>query len=208
MKLLFENWRKYLLTEGMKTVDDLLNFKDEEFPDEELEIYVLVQNKGNITYITYASIDDRGRMYNLGYNDAINGMIGIVPPSHNPDDGPCSDAWQVKLSSATPGWGPLLYDIAIEYATLNGNGLIPDREEVSDDARGVWDKYVNSRTGDGVDNHQLDDLNNTLTDIHTDNCNQDISGDEDEWQKSSLSKRYTKSPTTINKLGERYINKT
>jgi hypothetical protein len=206
MKLLFENWRKYVLTEGMKTVDDLLNFKDEEFPDEELKIYIRVREEGNITYISYASIDDRGRIYNLGYNDAINGRIGIIPSEHK-ENGPCAGAWQVFWSSATPGWGPLLYDIAIEYATLNGNGLIPDRKEVSKNARRVWDKYVNSRTVDGVDNHQLDDLNNTLTDIYTDNCNQNISGDGDEWQKSPLSKRYTKAPTTINKLGDRYINK-
>ena len=209
MKLIIENWRKYLLNEAMKTVEDLLNFKDEEFPDEDLDIYVVVQprNINNITYVTYASIDESGQTYNLGYNDAINGKVGISPPNENPDHGPCDGTWQVRLSSAAPGWGPLLYDIAIEYATLHGNGLISDREEVSDDARAVWDYYVNSRTGDGVDNHQLDDLNNTLTDIEVDNCDQNISGGKGEWLESSLSKRYTKPPTTINQLGDRYIDK-
>ena len=55
---------------------------------------------------------------------------------------------------------------------------------------------------------QLDDLMNTLTpDIEEDNCEQAVAGWHPEtesgtgtWVESPLSKRYTKSPTTIRQL--------
>jgi hypothetical protein len=82
---------------------------------------------------------------------------------------------------------------------------------VSDEARAVWDYYLGQR-GD-VDNHQLDDLKNTLTpEIEVDNCDQYIAsvGGKYDWVENSLSKRYTKKPTTINKLKElgRFIDQT
>ena len=61
MKLIMENWRKYLLTEAAMTVDDLMNFTDlddKEFPDQDLEIYILARNnhEGG-TEFWYASVD-------------------------------------------------------------------------------------------------------------------------------------------------------
>jgi len=219
MKLLLENWRKYL-TEAAMTVDDLMNFKDEEF-GEDLKIYIRVRPNAydGGTNFTYASIDVDGEIYDFGYNDAVMGEVQIVPSNYSPKDGPCDGAYQVKWAIATEGWGPLLYDVAIEYATKYGNGLISDREEVSDDARAIWDYYLGQRSD--VDNYQLDDLTDTLTpEIDVDNCAQDIIAPEWEhsgplWRRellknSSLSKRYTKTPTTIielEKLG-RLMNET
>ena len=210
MKLLLENWRKYLLTEGAKTIEDLLSFKDEE-SGEDLKIYIRARATGNGSIeITYASVDVNGKIYELGYNDAIHGEVEIVSANYGHDDiGPCDGAYQVKWSTATEGWGPLLYDVAIEYATMHGNGLISDREEVSDEAHAVWDYYL-GRRGD-VDHHQLDDLKNTLTpEIPEDNCDQYIAsvGGKYDWVENSLSKRYTKPSTTIDELGERYIDET
>ena len=123
------------------------------------------------------------------------------------DDGPCGDAWQVGGSAATPGWGPLLYDVAMEWATLNGGGLVSDREIVSGDAQRVWDYYMANR-GD-VTGIQLDDLENTLTPEEHDNCNQHsaerMTPPDVSWQDSPLSKRWTKPPTVmaaLKKLGK------
>ena len=199
MKLLMENWRKFI-SEGMKTVDDLVSFVDEEFPEYQTDIYVLISKSqyGGIEF-SYAAKDEDGKIYELGYNDAIKGKVHITPMGPN-DPAPCEGAYQVKWASATKGWGPLLYDIAIEYATTHGNGLISDREEVSDKARPVWDSYLNKR-GD-VESHQLDDTHNTLTPEEEDNCDQYIAGlgGKYDWQESALSKRYTKSRATIAKL--------
>ena len=63
--------------------------------------------------------------------------------------GNCHGAWEVvwtrvdKLYRAE-GWGPLLYDIAMEVA--GPDGLIPDRASVSDDALAVWTFYLNRRS--------------------------------------------------------------
>ena len=122
-----------------------------------------------------------------------------------PEDGLgfCAGAWMIGSTHATSGWGPMLYDVAMEYATMKGGGLVSDRGAVSPSARKVWDYYLNSR-GD-VTVHQLDDLQNTLTPEEEDNCQQKIAtynttGDlpkNVDWVKSPLSKRYTKDPETI-----------
>lgn len=129
---------------------------------------------------------------------------------HRPEEyeGPSSGAWIVSTTSAKKGWGPMLYDIAIEWATLNGPGLAPDRESVSPDAYRVWDYYLHKRPD--VKSHQLDTLYNTLTQAKDDNSEQMATSkylkvpkdklDPDGLRSSPLSKYYTKPPTTINLL--------
>jgi len=104
----------------------------------------------------------------------------------------------------------MLYDVAMEVATLKGGGLISDRAAVSGDARKVWDYYLANR-GD-VTGIQMDDMLNTLTPEEQDNCDQTVSlhnvrlsdlddkGNSLKWTESPLSKRWTKSPTTIEAL--------
>ena len=130
------------------------------------------------------------------------GKVAIMTPDH-----PCGGAWEVALSTASQGWGPMLYDVAMEWATQNGGGLVSDRSAVSPAARGVWDYYLSNR-GD-VQSVQLDDLRNTITPEEEDNCEQHAStvGRSSagmpkvvDFQGSPLSKRYTKPPTTMNAL--------
>ena len=62
-----------------------------------------------------------------------------------------------------------------------------------------------------VNGIQLDDLKNTLTPDGEDNCNQGVTQKMGNrgypWQDSPLSKRWTKTPTTLNALraGKRLI---
>ena len=131
--------------------------------------------------------------------------------------GNCDGALKVSMVEASPGWGPLLYDCAIEFATIKAGGLIPDRVAVSDEARDVWDYYMNNRTD--VKAKQLDNEKDSFDNGPEDDCDQavarqvpggsddydaplDFSGD---WQASALSKKYSKAPTTINALRERWI---
>lgn len=58
---------------------------------------------------------------------------------------PGSSVMVVESSGATKGFGPLLYDIAMEEATKNGLSLVSDRKRVSDDAFRVWERYLNNR---------------------------------------------------------------
>ena len=116
--------------------------------------------------------------------------------------GPCLNAWEVKVSEVSDsGMGPLLYDIAME---LSGeHGLMPDRYEVSEEARSLWDFYLKRRYD--IEIRQLDNLADELTPgYEKDNCDQwtalqDRSAPD--WDISSLSKVYrSKGTPTIEAL--------
>jgi hypothetical protein len=118
------------------------------------------------------------------------------------DAWPCSGAFVVNSSGADKGWGPLLYDVAMEYASIKGGGLAPDRDTVSGDAYKVWEYYLKSRPD--VKKKQLDDTENYLTKDNRDNCGQgaaiEAGEDEDrEWfdKKNPLSKAYIKKPAKV-----------
>lgn len=137
---------------------------------------------------------------------------GAITITDYHDSGPCmsdmGDSWVIFIVDATPGWGPLLYDIALEYASSNGSGLMSDRKTVSDMARPVWDEY--DARGD-VRKFQLDishdeDLADEsemaipqLTpDVESDDCVQSKAievGGADGWMKSPLSRLYRKDGT-------------
>lgn len=63
----------------------------------------------------------------------------------SPKNGCPIGTYEIFYVEAVSGYGPLLYDIAIEWASSSGEGLMSDRESVSADARSVWSKYFNDR---------------------------------------------------------------
>lgn len=122
------------------------------------------------------------------------GSITIGPAGGATD--PCLGSYQVNTSQAEQGWGPMLYDVAMEIASMYSSGLVADRNAVSDEAQRVWQFYQDSRPD--VEVAQLDDLYNTLTPDEYDNCLQQVAwwdvglDDEagDEFTRSPLSKLY------------------
>ena len=121
----------------------------------------------------------------------------------DPDMRPCDGSSIIAVSDVADGWGPMLYDIAMEVATMRTNGLTPDRFVVSDEAQDVWDFYYQKRAD--VDVHQLDNEYNELTPQKNDNCGQSRARQDRPWDKSSLSKRYTKDPDMLNQLRDKLI---
>jgi len=100
-----------------------------------------------------------------------DGALGIISAMKeaSTDNGPCLDGFTITWVSAEGGWGPLLYDLAMELATSKGSGLTPDRESVSYEANRVWDYYLANRSD--VEMVQMDDLSNRLTPgTKEDNC--------------------------------------
>lgn len=195
MKLLRETIRRIILQEGMITADQL--------PDDVMIRIEEVSDKS--AYIQYVSSTNRVLYPSYAKDGEPNcwGYIEIEKYSW-PNKIP---VWEVLESRAGQGYGPLLYDIAMEYATLNGLGLMSDRVTVSDDAVGVWDYYLQNRVGKDVKAHQMDDKKNTLTPTPDDNNNQYISKElaGANWHDHSTSKRYTKAPTTLEALGDKVI---
>ena len=216
MKLLRETIRRILLQEGMNTYDML---------PQNVGIKILERQD------SYGSIDimycdlETGTDYVFlqPSKEGIYGSITIGPLyPYEPDydwreiwkntkygddyirNLDCDGAYYVILSKAAEGWGPLLYDVAIEVATIKGSGLVSDRTSVSLDAQEVWEKYMNSRPD--VKKFQCDDQYNTLTPDSKDNIDMEIIGAEDYLYSSEnlvsnpLGKRYSKTPTTIQAL--------
>jgi hypothetical protein len=195
---LLREYIRALLTEAARQPEDL--------PE---DVKVVIENRRGHVVVYYAH--DKPGQANDGRPTGIVrpfsaetpwGEVDIVNIQGRGDTGPCDGAWKLSGSEAKAGWGPLLYDIAMEWATTEGNGLIADRDSVSPSAHKVWDHYLNSR-GDVMD-HQLDNFSDELTPyIEVDNCDQEVS-ERDEfvypWHASPLSKRYTKAPTQIEKL--------
>ena len=197
MNLLREYIRE-LLKEGAKDVSALV----------EKDVYITVAKDELTDFIVYYS-DEKGNEKDARVSD-VHGEVQIQYPHKG--IGPCGEALEVVYTSAASGWGPMLYDVAMEVATEAGGGLTPDRRSVSKDAQNVWNYYFNNR-GD-VESQQLDltdteveyytDLNlKKLTpDVEQDDCLQSkaIAQYEDKWDQAPLSKRYTKEPTTLNAL--------
>ena len=73
-------------------------------------------------------------------------LIGPVRPIRKNRSGPCLGSWLVKWSKALPGWGPLVYDVAIEVASILAEGLTADSSAVSPSAKNVWDIYLKNRS--------------------------------------------------------------
>jgi len=67
--------------------------------------------------------------------------------------GACLQGYVVSWAKASSGWGPLLYEVAIEWASKNASGLAADRHSVSSDAETVWTKYAQRPD---IDSKQLD----------------------------------------------------
>ena len=150
-----------------------------------------------------------------------HGLVSAVAPDPlvagawvNP--APCLSGFTIASAKATRGWGPLLYEVALEWASQGGRaGLMADRRGVSDYAVAVWDKYL--ARGD-VDKKQLDidpagakqfHTQQLTPDIPEDDCSQRSAarrGGSDGWQDTSVSKLYNKPNTEVmSALGARLI---
>jgi len=190
--------RKYireLLTESAKGPADL--------PD---GVYVGIKSFGNNTQVFYSDAEGNRR---VTIKPPV-GRVAVSKPGRSPhsaqNPGSCLGSWQVISSQVSDGWGPLLYDVAMEV--VGDAGLMADRGSLSDDAYNVWKYYMNSRPD--VVKKQLDDPDNTLTPEEEDNCDIDSAPEvnEIEWETqlvgaltdSPVMKVYTKGPTTIQEL--------
>ena len=94
----------------------------------------------------------------LGVRDLeIDVLVPGVARAHSPGTirlqrtwmGENQEFWEVVNSAAHKGWGPLLYDVAMELVSskqyIGAEGITPDRMSVSYEARNVWKYYFNNR---------------------------------------------------------------
>jgi hypothetical protein len=199
MKLLRETVRKILLQEGMATPNDLPR-----------DIGVCISEWYGKIDIFYCEILADGSM-GAGYkfSNPTGGIWGIVKITNMSLGAQnCNGALAINGTEAKSGYGPLLYDIAMEVASMKGTGLVADRRQVSKSAQRVWQYYLQNRVPTGeIKVFQCDDENNSLTKPTLDNLNQKVARETnpEDWTQSPLSKRYSKEPTNIDQLGNKLV---
>lgn len=236
MKLIMENWRKFL-SEGMDSriksqLDKLVAIKAGTAGELRAGVVITDDNTFGIA-IRYCFIKPDGSWFEIENDDAEQYLgrkvvqtgipFGEVQIRKATFQGNCLDGFEVFASGATRGFGPLLYEVALEYASQKGGGLMADRNSVSDYALAVWSEY--EKRGPEVKNKQLDiDLDKTtlktlggddlsgeidnLTTTPDDDCNQNktVRSHGANWNKSPLSKIYIKKSTeAMSALGDRLI---
>jgi len=228
MKLIMENWRRFLVKETIdprirKKINMLLNFREHsgvlgievfEMRDSVQFHYVLLNPGREKSFVIPSrgsrGFDGKSVREKLGVPENLPyGQVIIKKPNPN-EDGPCSGAYVIKFTEADDGWGPLLYEVAIEWASAIGGGLTPDRFIVSDEAAKVWEKYVER---EDVKKSQLDilhdpnvygykvqkQLDQLTPNDPTDDCNQykSVEVGKKNWHKKPHSKLYRKEGNEI-----------
>lgn len=188
---------KEVMTEAAKGPADL--------PD---GVYVSVEKHPSEKSYSIRYVNEEGK--SPGKSHGLKGTIVIEEPQLV-DEYPCNGAFMIGWSAASSGFGPLLYDVAMEVATMFGGGLVSDRTIVSTDAQAVWSYYLNRRTGrisGDVDATQLDNEDDSFNNGTDDDCVQNIAratitGDYDDFTDSPLSKVYKKQPDMLRSLGNK-----
>ena len=159
MKLIMEGWREFL-TEGMKMPEDLP------------EGYGIEITPGEAVYFVYTK--DGEKQWD-GSDVETGEPSGYVAMAQGKEQnyGNCLDGYYITIADASSGWGPMLYDVAMEWATQNGGGLMADRGAVSKDAHAVWQYYDENRPD--IESAQLDIIANSYgqKQLTPDNTNDD-----------------------------------
>jgi len=134
-----------IIDEAMKTAADL--------PE---EVVVVVKSRGPQSFSVYYALRDtpeqRLRAHDLDRQEAGIDIYGTLD-THISGEEPHPEVFMVKTATARDGFGPLLYDVALEVA--GPQGLRPDEFDVSRDASRVWKHYDTNRPD--VDSRLLDD---------------------------------------------------
>ena len=231
MKKLMENWRRFLV-EGLdsriqRQLDYLIGWENigiaitsEGFgrtfkyvlitdPKADPPQYHDMARRGDLSPAEAEQYDEDD-FYDNREKYELYGSVDIMETRED-EEGPCFGGWTVMGADAEKGWGPLLYEVAIEWASQNGGGLTSDRFSVSSDAQAVWDKYA--KRGNNVDIQQMDTnhdpsasgakVNTTVPQLTPDNKSDDcdqarvISKDGPDWHKNSTSKMYKKNKPEV-----------
>jgi hypothetical protein len=214
-------WEAFLLQESAKGLADILDWEKRN-PGQEVTIHLWATTGqgGHLTgYIIEYYINDKGTGYRLPDNyrakipkrlkDDPVGVVNIESSSRG--TGPCLGAMEVVFAQANHGWGPLLYDVALEFATKYAGGLMSDRTSVTKYAKKIWNYYADNRSD--VKKQQLDTLytppekltpKNPKDDCRIDIAMKDVGQKDpksDAWVQSNLSKVFKSNGTpTINAL--------
>ena len=190
MKLLFENWRKFL-KEGSDLEEKLGIYVKSSFGSwgsvrvvmvDLAKLKIKLQQSQNLDdFLKKVESKDFYKDSVVGYIDAAsNEMYAKGPPNMGGSGGECFKTWSVKQSIGRD-YGKYLYDALLGWAAENGIYITADRTSITGintekGAAGRW-KKIDSQTNDEVPPKNdtylgtFDDRTNTKTLPHDDDCN-------------------------------------
>ena len=124
------------LDEAMKTTDDI---------PEDVVVVVLKESDSSGFQVYYAHRDKPNVRLKAGDLDRMEAGTDIFGTLHvgRGRNEPYENVYVITSAKAKDGFGPLLYDVALEVA--GEHGLKPDVEDVSDEANAVWKHYDTQR---------------------------------------------------------------
>jgi len=147
MKLIMENWKRFL-KEGIDPGIDPRIQKQIDILMADPELFIQIEELSTTTRFSYKG------------SDKISGYIDISPPDEKivASGAECYGAWDIWYTSTiTSNMGPLLYEVAIEWASEEPRkGLMSDRTSVTAPAKAVWQKYSDRPDETGVQKLPLD----------------------------------------------------
>lgn len=122
-KILVETWRRFL---NESTIDKIYSIID----NIENNAVITLKDTGNKVLISY-------KVDNLVKAHVFCQKINIERKDNS------LEIWETKNTRAVEGLGPLLYDVCLEYISVEKNGtLMSDRNTISEEAESVWLKYM------------------------------------------------------------------
>lgn len=137
-KILVETWRRFL---NESTIDKIYSIID----NIEDNARITLEDMGNKVLVSY-KVDNLVKAH--VFCQKINKEIYANS----------REVWETKNTRAVEGLGPLLYDVCLEYISVEKNGaLMPDRNTISKDAESVWLKYmIRSENEENIKYIQMD----------------------------------------------------
>lgn len=193
MNKFFNSWRNFLINENISNTHKLPK-----------EVGILINTDNSPHEITIEFVDLlTGSPSNEPRGEV---RIGNQPSENEEWYGACLGAWVVSFSAVDEEWAYLLFDVAIEWASMRGAGvgLAPNRASTDEASFQAWQKFLDGNKE--IEVNQLDNLENDLTPDERDNCSQGAaitaaSKQGTAWHQTPISKIYKKKfPTTIKKL--------
>ena len=127
MKIRIVKNNKQVINEAMKGPDQL-----------PANYVVIINDGGTFVEVSYKAL------YSNPSSERVYGELVAEEMS----TATCVDkTYEVMSSEAAKGWGPMLYDVMMEYLTNRKKAsLTSDRGMVSTAAKNVWDFYLNNRS--------------------------------------------------------------
>ena len=137
-KILVETWRRFL---NESTIEKIYSIIDKI----EYNAIITLEDMGNKVLVSY-KVDNLVKAH--VFCQKINKEIYANS----------REVWETKNTRAVEGLGPLLYDVCLEYISINKNGAImPDRNTISEEAESIWAKYMKrSENEENIKNIQMD----------------------------------------------------